>query len=199
MPDLKDEIINQSFARFLNRGYQATSLKDLEEATGLTRGAFYYYFRNKEEILQAGIEKYLSVAEEMSEEEFLQVKTLKAYMDLVVSRKERNAAAVQQLFHYFIIEVAFFQLILEVAPLFPHYRQRIDEWSKNRLTRWEFMILKAKQEGEIRTAPDTAVLARNLMSVATSMLNIELETENLRFVFSDMRLQYEQYYALIRK
>ena len=53
------------------------------EATGLTKGAFYYYFRNKEEILKAGIEKYLSVVSEISEEEFLEVGSLKAYIDIV--------------------------------------------------------------------------------------------------------------------
>ena len=34
------------------------------------------------------------------------------------------------------------------------------------------MILKAKERGEIRADLDTTVLARNLMSVSTSMLNI---------------------------
>ncbi|MEI3155971.1 MAG: hypothetical protein V8S95_13400 [Odoribacter sp.] len=83
--------------------------------------------------------------------------------------------------------------------LFPEYRCRINELSKNRLSRWEYMILKAKQQGEIRADLDTTVLARNLMSVSTSMLNIELSSENLRFTFSDMRLQFEQYYLLIKR
>ena len=137
MPDLKDEIVNKSFFQFLNRGYKACSLKDLEKATGLTKGAFYYYFRNKEEILKAGIEKYLSVVSEISEEEFLKVGSLKAYIDIVVARKERRAEQLQQMFDFFIIDIAFFQLVLEVAPLFPEYRKWIDELSKDRLSRWE--------------------------------------------------------------
>lgn len=199
MTDLKDCIINKSFFQFLNRGYKACSLKDLEKATGLTKGAFYYYFRNKEEILKAGIDRYLSVINEMSEEEFLRIDMLKEYIDVVVAQKERNAEKLQQLFDFFIIEVAFFQLVLEVASLFPEYRRSIDELSKNRLSRWEFMILKAKQQGEVKVGLDTTVLARNLMSVSTSMLNIELGTENLRFTFSDMRMQFEQYYLLIKR
>lgn len=199
MPDLKDEIVNKSFFQFLNRGYKACSLKDLEKATGLTKGAFYYYFRNKEDILKAGIGKYLSAVSEMTDEEFSQVASLREYIRLVVEREEQNAARLQSLFDFFIIEVAFFQLVLEVGELFPEYRRKIDELSKDRLSRWEFMILKAKEQGEVRAEPDTSVLARNLMSVSTSMLNIELDSDNLRFMFSDMRMQFEQYYLLIKR
>ena len=153
----------------------------------------------RDRILKAGIEKYLSAVSELGEEEFLQIASLKEYICVVVEQKERNAEKLQGLFDFFIIEVAFFQLVLEVEGLFPEYRCRINELSKNRLSRWEYMILKAKQQGEIRADLDTTVLARNLMSVSTSMLNIELSSENLRFTFSDMRLQFEQYYLLIKR
>ena len=141
----------------------------------------------------------MSVASEMSEAEFLKIRSLREYIGEIVARKERTAGLLQQMFDFFIIEVAFFQLILEVASLFPEYRNRIDKLSRNRLARWEFMILKAKGQGEIKAELDTSVLARNLMSVSTSMLNIELGTENMRFVFSDMRMQFEQYYVLIKR
>lgn len=199
MSDLKDEIVNKSFFQFLSKGYKACSLKDLEKATALTKGAFYYYFRNKEEILKAGIDKYLSVASEMSEAEFLKIGSLKEYIDVFIERKVRSTETLSKIFDFFIIEVAFFQLILEVSAVFPEYRNQIDELSKNRLSRWEYMILKAKQRGEIEMTLDTSVLARNLMSVSTSMLNIELGSENMRFMFSDMRMQFEQYYLLIKR
>lgn len=199
MDDLRDEIVNKSFFQFLNRGYKACSLKDLEKATGLTKGAFYYYFRNKEEILKTGIDKYLSVISELNESDFLQIDSLRQYIGIVMEHKEHCAEKLQRIFDFFILEVAFFQLILEVAPLFPDYRNRIDEISKSRLSRWEFMILKAKQQQEIKTTLDTSVLARNLMSVETSMINVELGSENMRFTFSDMRMQFEQYYLLIKR
>lgn len=38
--ELRDEIIRKTFLQFLSKGYHATSLKELEQVTGLTKGAF---------------------------------------------------------------------------------------------------------------------------------------------------------------
>ena len=59
--------------------------------------------------------------------------------------------------------------------------------------------MKAKEKGEIRETLDTSVLAKNLMSVSISMLNLKFEEADMKFVFSDMRMQFEQYYLLIKK
>ena len=199
MTELREEIIKKAFLQFLNRGYKACSLKTLEQATGLTKGAFYYYFKNKKEILEAGMERYFSVMKEESEEDVVCVTSLREYIDLVIKNKEASADASQRIFGCFILEVLFFQLVLEVAPIFPDFRERIYTISKKRLANWEHIILRAKQSGEIRETLDTSVLARNLMSVSGSMLNIELEQANFQYMFSDTRMQFEQYYMLIKK
>lgn len=199
MAELRDEIVKKSFLQFLNRGYKATSLKDLEQATGLTKGAFYYYFKDKQEILEAGIERYFSVMREETDEDVERVASLREYIDLVIRNKEEGADLSQKLFGCFVLEVLFFQLVLEVASLFPGFRERIYTLSKMRLTRWEHVILKAKQSGEIRETLDTSALARNLISVSSSMLNIEFDDPNFQYIFSDMRMQFEQYYMLIKK
>jgi len=199
MTELREEIIKKAFLQFLNRGYKACSLKTLEQATGLTKGAFYYYFKDKKEILEAGMERYFSVMKEESEEDVERVTSLREYIDLVIRNKEESADASQRVFGCFMLEVLFFQLVLEVAPIFPEFRERIYTISKRRLANWEYVILKAKQSGEIRETLDTSVLARNLMSVSGSMLNIELEQANFQYMFSDTRMQFEQYYMLIKK
>lgn len=199
MQELRDDIIRKAFLQFLNRGYKACSLKVLEQATGSTKGAFYYYFKDKKEILEAGIELYFSVIKEESDVDLNRIDSLREYIDLIVKSKEDNADASQRVFGCFILEMLFFQLVLEVASILPRFRERIYTISKQRLSNWEYVILKAKQNGEIRETLDTSVLARNLMSVSSSILNIELERTDLQYVYSDVRLQFEQYYMLIKK
>ena len=148
--------------------------------------------------MKEGLERYATVLEDLSEEDFEKIASLKEYIGVVLENKEQRAERLRHLFHSFIIEEFYFQLVLEVEHLFPVYRQRIDELSKNRLARWERIILKAKQNGEIRQEPDTSVLARNLMAVPMSMVNIELFSADLKYAFSDMRMQFEQYYMLIK-
>ncbi|MCA8900582.1 MAG: TetR/AcrR family transcriptional regulator [Hyphomonas sp.] len=47
------EIIRASRDLFFEASFDNVSIRDLEKATGLTRGAIYYYFENKEDIYGA--------------------------------------------------------------------------------------------------------------------------------------------------
>jgi AcrR family transcriptional regulator len=47
----KLEILRGAAAAFRDRGYAATSVRDIARRTGMTPGNLYYYFRNKQEIL----------------------------------------------------------------------------------------------------------------------------------------------------
>lgn len=107
MAELREEIISKSFVQFLTRGYKACSLKDLEQATGLTKGAFYYYFKDKKEILKAGIEKYFTVMREIGDKELVQISSLREFFGLVLQYKEESADLSKKLFNTYVIEVIF--------------------------------------------------------------------------------------------
>ena len=47
------EIIIESARLFRERGYLATSIRDIGEALGITSAALYYHFKNKDELLLA--------------------------------------------------------------------------------------------------------------------------------------------------
>ncbi|WP_019415594.1 TetR family transcriptional regulator [Paenisporosarcina sp. TG20] len=51
MDTLKEELKKQSINLFVEKGYSATSIKDIVETIGVTKGSFYYHYTSKEELL----------------------------------------------------------------------------------------------------------------------------------------------------
>ncbi len=49
----KDEILNASEALFYQKGYNKTTINDILEALSISKGAFYHYFKSKEEVMDA--------------------------------------------------------------------------------------------------------------------------------------------------
>lgn len=48
---MKKEIKQQSILLFEGKGFSETSIQDIVEALGVTKGTFYYYFSSKEQLL----------------------------------------------------------------------------------------------------------------------------------------------------
>lgn len=48
---MKEEITKQSIRLFEQKGFSETSVQDIVEAVGVTKGTFYYYFKSKEALL----------------------------------------------------------------------------------------------------------------------------------------------------
>jgi len=55
----RQRIVEAADQLFYTRGYNQTSFRDISDATGIPRGNFYYYFKTKDEILNAVIENRL--------------------------------------------------------------------------------------------------------------------------------------------
>jgi TetR/AcrR family transcriptional repressor of nem operon len=53
----REEIIEKAIKVFRQQGYHKTSMSDLAAACGLQKGSFYHYFKNKEALMQAVLER----------------------------------------------------------------------------------------------------------------------------------------------
>ncbi len=61
MMNTKEKILFIAFQTFLNNGFEKTTMKDLVIKTGVSKGAFYHYFPNKEALYNAVIDKFFLV------------------------------------------------------------------------------------------------------------------------------------------
>ena len=63
----RDQIIDAATARFAVNGFQATGMADVIAASGLSAGAVYRYFRSKDELIEAIVDRVLGRAAERFE------------------------------------------------------------------------------------------------------------------------------------
>lgn len=54
----QEKILQESMRLFLEKGYHGTSIDDITRAAGLTKGALYWHFKNKEELLKRIVEEF---------------------------------------------------------------------------------------------------------------------------------------------
>ncbi len=54
----RNEVLDRAMALFWSRGYEATSIQDLVEATGINRGSLYATFGNKKRLFLTVLDRY---------------------------------------------------------------------------------------------------------------------------------------------
>ena len=68
----KAKIAQTAFELFLSNGYKASTMAQLVEKSGLSKGAFYHYFKSKQDIYNYVLEHYfLSYYQDISWQELL--------------------------------------------------------------------------------------------------------------------------------
>ena len=56
----KNEILNISEELFVRKGFDKATIIDILKATGIAKGTFYYYFKSKEEVLNAIVRRRIN-------------------------------------------------------------------------------------------------------------------------------------------
>jgi AcrR family transcriptional regulator len=109
--DTRTRIQQVALELFSERGYEATSLREIAERLGVTKAALYYHFRTKEEIVQSLFEDQLAQLDTLiawARQQPPSVETrrefVRRYADLLDSRRhfqvmrlfERNQLSMQK-------------------------------------------------------------------------------------------------------
>lgn len=197
MANTKTEIIEKAFLLFIKKGFKGVRLSDIEKATGITKGTFYYHFTGKEEVLEEGLIRYYDLLNSRRSLEFDSISTLREYMDLTI----RNLSGIHNYsaksFSSDIPEVLCLSLIVEVITIFPKLKKITSDTKMKRLAKLEQLILEAKKRGELRKDIDTSVLAKNVLNIGAGVINYLLMRHDVSYALSSLRMQYEQLYSLV--
>ncbi len=149
-------LVDIGTALFTQKGFGSTGLEEILQAAEVPKGSFYYYFDSKDAYAHAVIRNYAAyfarkLDKSLNDERRTPLARLKAFAsdatDGVLRFEFKRGCLVGNLGQEMAsLEEAYRVLLLEV----------LDTWRK----RFERCIEEAREAGEIRTAVDSAALAR---------------------------------------
>lgn len=59
--DRKKEIVDVAEELFTTKGYSQTTINDILRKIGIAKGTFYYYFKSKEDVMDAIVERFIEI------------------------------------------------------------------------------------------------------------------------------------------
>ena len=191
-------IIKTALSLFIAKSYKAVTMNELEKATGLTKGAFYHHFKNKEEIFIEVIDTYYLSIDLFDNKELLTTGTLRQNIDFLISKIEAQIVSLKEFTKKEIFDPYLFLLIIEAREYYPNFIEKAKQKEMVLSRKWEQIILRAKENNEIKQDLDTNIVAENICAIGGSLLSRVFKQKPFDYSIAILKLQFEQYYYLIK-
>ena len=162
MTNTKETILRKSFKLFLAKGYDGTSVPDIERAAKITRGAIFHHFANKEDIFKQSADYFVLAFFQEADygEEYLSCPTpLKTFMMRCLKLIEARMEMIIQEKDIEVTPASFMSFTLYLTDHYEGWREKVLEYKRQKIGAWTKAINLAKEKNEIRSDVDTALLA----------------------------------------
>ena len=194
MNDTRDFIIDEAYKLFLTQSYEAVSISTISEAIGLTKGALYHHFTNKEDLFIAVIDKHFP---HFVDESMQVAKTLKEQIEMCVQYAEKVIRCLNPQGMKFN-PVSFIGLMSDAFRHYPEFdKWKIDEIDKS-INIIKGVVVDAIKSGEIRGDIDTMVISKQIVSAGIAVAVEMLHNYSVEETINSMRAELQQLYALLK-
>ena len=160
------------------------TMSELENETGLTKGAFYHYFRSKEEIYIEVINKFYFANHSPFNESVELEGTLQECIQLHLNHLDRIAKKFKEITNIDRPDPTSISLIMEAKEYYPGFIEKLKVQGDTIFNNWVRVITYAEQKGEIRAEIDADILAENFIAINYSIFRYILNGRSIEFSFS---------------
>ncbi len=199
MKDRKEYILEKAFDVFMSTGYDSASITVLQKELGMSRGAMYRYFKSKDELFIAVIDKYViglidrfrpKVAEDLTLVEMIE--DLYRYQKRIMIALDK-----QNLKHRFL---NFTALIIQAAKHYPGVIEKMETVKTESLRLWKKATLNSLEKDEIRADIRVDIIAGFFSAGSTNPEMVDHDHEkNFSQRAETWKRDMEYLYSLIKK
>ncbi len=160
----EDQVLDRVVRQFWTRGYEATSMADLIDATGLHKGSLYKAFGDKHALFMTALERYLEMARTMTREQLAGAGSpaagLETWLHGVVERQKSGTRRCG----CFAVNAA-----VELAPRDENVRRRLRRHDREMIALVRDTIERGQQAGEFRSDHRAEELAEYVLTLVSGL------------------------------
>ena len=195
MDNTKEFIIDEAFKLFLNHSYEAVSISDISQAIGLTKGALYHHFKNKEELFVSVVDKYIHFT---GFEMDIDTITLEHFIQLSVKQTENIFRSLFQ--HSMTFSpINYISLVADAFRHYPGYAENQGNFINGEIEKTIQILNNAIKNGEIREDIDSALVANNFFAITMGLAGNLVRNISIEDAIELLKKQTSEFYKLLKK
>lgn len=200
MKDSKEQILKTSLLLFLQKGFKEVTMNEIVKSSGFSKGAFYHYFKSKEEVFKEVIEVYFGDMLDLNYETFPYDSLKSFYQANLKTQHDRDRMIHRWYRESFEGDVPknIYYILFDALRLLPDVKTQQTKRIEEELKAWEKAIENAIGTGEIATNFSPKDLARLFVyssdGIALHMIMISSSEE----LIDEVRKVWESLYNSIK-
>mgnify|MGYP003483643400 FL=1 len=176
-PDItRDKIVDAAFQEIYRHGFQAASLSNILANTGLTKGALYHHFPNKDELGLAVIEEV--IREGFEAMMFAPLREADDPMETLIELIQRKAKSAT--LESVTLGCALNNLIQEMSPLDAEFKRRLNGILKTWQDTVTDALKRARKQGRVRKDVDCRAAALFIVSAFEGCIGIAKNLQSVK-------------------
>ena len=165
--DTKSKILNVTRTLYSTHGCENTTIDDIITAIGITKGAFYHYFRSKEDlcktVIASVIEDYQNLAQSINPD----IEPIEQLRQMIDKLAQLNASG------RWVNCRLIIRLSTDSHQSYPKIQHKIRDFWDWYNGFYEGLIEKCRLAGQISSTPDLKTQAQLVMAVLTGAIMLE--------------------------
>lgn len=196
----KKKILEKAFNLFLTQSYDSVSMKEVQEQSGLSRGAIYHHFKSKEEIYEDVINQFLlPVFSSYSAIPESDKTSLLSTIQAAIKARQSYINQLKDVTSFKLVDFYLFKFIFQATEHSEVFREKANLQIEKEFNSWRNIIQTAMRTGEIRPDIDIDYITQWFI-ISPMGLGLSSAFSNYINVNSnDLRTTYLKYYQLLKK
>lgn len=200
MNSTKEHIILTAFRLFLKKGFKEVTMSMLVKATGLSKGAFYHYFENKEQLFIETLDNLFFSMSPFNKEMVVNPDvSFYDYMKMYIDNVKKMSQMIKTYIGDEATGMGYYRLMLDVSNYAPDFYNKVEQSNLNELKFWKKIVENGSRKGELKENLDLDILANHFQWLQDGIAMESIFAGSPDKLYTNLEKVFSQLYSLIKK